>query len=267
MVGIYANTDKPNAVSIANELRRTLSDRGVANIFLERGFSQCPDLIVVVGGDGTVLEVVQKAAETGVPILAVNAGNVGFLTEFEAEDFDTCVEIICGEDYDCYDRKMLSCSIVEEEFYAFNEVSIHRMNTENDVKCTLSVSLKIDGEFVESFRSDGLIIATPAGSTAYSLSAGGAILAPDLKALIATPLCAHTLTSKPIVFSEDSIAEITVSGSVKGGVFCDGKFKTSLSDKDVLTVKTSDLKAKFIKGKRTFYDTLFKKLTSWGVNR
>ena len=128
--------------------------------------------------------------------------------------------------------------------------------------CTLLLDLLIDNEFVDRFRADGIVIATPTGSTAYSLSAGGAVLTPKINAFIATPICAHTLRSKPIVYADNVFAEVGVfSDGV--GVFCDGKFVGTLGFEQRLKIKKSNYSLKLVRGKKGFYETLFNKLTSW----
>ncbi|MBQ9480817.1 MAG: NAD(+)/NADH kinase [Clostridia bacterium] len=267
MIGIYVNGSKTAATEIADELIGALSSRGVETAKLDRDFSEDPDVIVVIGGDGTVLDVAEKAARSGKPILAVNAGVVGFLSCFEKDELDRCADLLQKGAFVTEERPLISFSRFGKDYYALNEISVQRVNAAEGSGCTLSLSLYIDGVFAEGFRADGIIISTPTGSTAYSLSAGGAVLAPDLNALIATPVCAHTLSSKPIVFSDSSVAEVSLSGEVSGGVFCDGKFCSNLSQGEKIAVKRSDLRVKFIKGNRSFYDTLFKKLTFWGVDK
>ena len=266
MIGIYANETRPLASDISENLTSSLLKRGVECVKLSADFAEKPDLIVVIGGDGTVLDVALKAAVLGSPILVINAGSVGFLSCFEANEIEACAEFIAGGKFAIEERPLLCLEREGKTFYALNEVSVQRVTESVGMNCTLSLSFKIDGEFVEGFRADGIIIATPTGSTAYSLSAGGAILAPSINALIATPLCAHTLSSKPIVFSDSSSVDISVDNSVKGGVFLDGRLAFGVSQGDIVTVKKSNISTKFIKGKRTFYDALFRKLSSWNIN-
>lgn len=260
MIGIYANSKKENALRLAEELAASLSRAGIAFCGLKRDFTEVPDVIVVIGGDGTVLEVAKRAARADVPVMSVNAGGVGFLACFEADEIGECAKALETGEYKTERRPLLDCRIGDKTFDALNEVIVQRTVNENGNLCAVPVSLKINGEFVEKFRGDGLIVATPTGSTAYSLSAGGAILPPALGALIATPVSAHTLGSKPIVFSDDSVAEISTEAPYKAGVFCDGKFVCEITGDQNVMISRSDLSVRFVKGTRSFYETLFNKL-------
>ena len=266
MVGIYVNVKKEVSVSLANSLVARLNTEGIPYVILDN--AKCVseiDILIVIGGDGTVLDVVNGAANKNVPILSVNAGSVGFLACIEGDELDLCVEYIKKECFELETRPLVECTLNGITYRALNEITVQRKSHLAENGCTLSLSLKIDGVFVDSFRADGIIIATPTGSTAYSLSAGGAILTPGISALIATPLCAHTLRSKPIVFSERVCAEIGVLSS-EGEIYCDGKFVGMLNKGASVKIQKSELNATFIKGKRNFYETLFRKLTSWSEN-
>jgi len=262
LIGIYVNKSKNNSAEISNKLQEGLIKRNLECEILSREFSSSPELIVVIGGDGTVLEVVERASKMQVPVLAINAGCVGFLAGYEDKELEECIDFIANGKFEIEERPLIKCQSKDFEGLALNEVSVQRRWDKGDNGCTLSLSLKIDGEFVDSFRADGIIVATPTGSTAYSLSAGGAILTPKINALIATPLCAHTLRSKPIVFSDSVCSEIQIDSDY-AGVHCDGKFVGELKNGEKITVVKSSLILKLIKGKKSFYQTLFKKLNSW----
>lgn len=263
MIGIYANSASERAVNIADEICNRLSRQGVEYIKLNKKFSQSVNLILVIGGDGTILDIVVSAAERGIPVLALNAGGTGFLARYEDDEIDECVEFIAKGNFETDERPLICCSLGNKIFYALNDFSVQRASGLSESSCTLSLALVIGGEFVDRFRADGMIVATPTGSTAYSLSAGGAILTPSLGAMIATPLCAHTLRSKPIVFSDSDSAEIIVEGRSAGAVYADGRFASDIQVGQKIVVKKSEYSVKFIKNKENFYKTLLKKLTSW----
>jgi len=262
LVGIFVNRVKDICTEVATALKTELSARSISFVDVNSNIPSTVDLVVVIGGDGTVLNVAEQAAKTGIPVLAVNAGDVGFLSCFEANEIVACADFISAKTFETEERPLICANYQGKTYYALNEVSVQRGSVKHEYGCTLSLSLNINGEFVDSFRSDGIIIATPTGSTAYSLSAGGAVLAPALNALIATPLCAHTLRSKPIVYSDALTAEIVIN-SPTGGLFCDGRYVCDLQDGGTVQVKRSEYSVKFIKGKRSFYQTLFRKLTAW----
>ncbi len=263
LVGIYTNSTKDKADVLSTQLISLLKQRGIDCEKTTKCFKQSFDIIVVVGGDGTVLDVVQCAAEKDIPILALNAGKVGFLSAFESDELSSCVDFIVSGKFEFDKRPLISCKINDSEYFALNEICVQRITNSDGADCTLTVKLNIGDEFVDKFRADGILIASPTGSTAYSLSAGGAVLTPSLSAFIATPLCAHTLRSKPIVFSDNDISYVEIEGDTSGGIFCDGKFKCTIQQNEKVTVSKSDLSVMFIKGKNGFYKTLFKKLASW----
>lgn len=261
MTGIYANLKGERVPQVLRALTAALDEHGIDFAMLDRKQRALPDLTVVVGGDGTVLDIAAAAAAAGTTVLALNAGGTGFLSAFEADEIDECADAIANGRFDTVERPLISCRYSDEEWFALNEVTVQRTSTDISEGCTLQVTLSIGGEFSDRFRADGIIISTPTGSTAYSLSAGGAILVPGLGALIATPLCAHTLRSKPIVFSDTTPAAITVGGG--GGIFIDGRFVSSAAAGAEILVCKSDLALKLVKGKKSFYSTLYGKLTSW----
>lgn len=265
MVGIYVNQFKPLAQSIANKLNNLLSDRGVEAVFVTKQHFEKLDLIVVVGGDGTVLDMVPVAIKNGSPIMAINAGGVGFLSGFEAAELELCVDIIASGRYDVDKRPLLAACVDGCTHLALNEVSIQRSVDGCSTCCTLQLSLNIDDEFVYSFKADGIIVSTPTGSTAYSMSAGGAILSPSIKGIIATPLCAHSLCAKPIVFDDNAIALISFNKGLSGNVYCDGKYVCGIEGSDSVEIYKSNYCIEFVKGNKTFYNTLFNKLSSWSV--
>ncbi len=266
MIGIYANPFSQEAKAVSVKLIDQLEASGEECVLIDKDFSNSLKLIVVVGGDGTVLDVVEAAAKKDIPILSLNAGSLGFLSCFEADDLSECVQYLLDDKLQYESRPLISCHCEGDRYYALNEVAVQRSSGNGNVGCTVELSLKLDGELADRFRADGLIIATPTGSTAYSLSAGGAILTPGINAMIATPVCAHTLRSKPIVFPGETEAEIILSGRNGGDVFCDGRLCRSISVGCSVLVKKSELSVKLIRGEKSFFNTLFKKLTYWNDN-
>lgn len=222
------------------------------------------DIAIVIGGDGTLLSSAQYGAKYDVPLLGLNMGRVGFLVELEKEDSDLLEKVIKG-DYEIENRMML-CARVERD-----GKEIYRGDALNDIvvsKGTLSkminLELKIDGEAANDYYADGIILATPTGSTAYSLSAGGPIVDPAIDAILVTPVCAHTVTSRPMVISDKQKTELTVRIYHKEDVLLsrDGAESVALFDNDKITVTKSDKKVKLVRcSNRSFYDVLNKKLS------
>lgn len=225
------------------------------------------DIFVCFGGDGTILRCIGEAAFCGSKVFAVNTGNLGFLSALEGNvsPEDICSAVL--SDDTLYEEKpLLRCDSGGKRFYAVNEISVLRTSANGARSESVNLGLYIDGCFVDGYLADGLMIATPTGSTAYSLSAGGAVLAPELKGLIATAVCPHTLHNRPIVFCDDAVAEIELSdknANSAAGVYADGRLFANLLPGEKAVIKKSDLTVKIAKGDN-FFKKLNKKLQYWG---
>lgn len=225
------------------------------------------DLAIVIGGDGTLLNVARRLAEAEVPLVGVNMGRLGFLTDIPAEHMLPEIEKILGGEYEIEERFMLYTEIMR------NGRIVHTANALNDViigKGELSRMIELevyqDGEFVHSMRGDGIIVATPTGSTAYALSAGGPILSPDLPALVLVPICPHTLSNRPIVVGSDSVVELVVTGVVEQHTAAtfDGQEMYPLEANDRVYVRRSPHPVHLIHPSgRSHYEVLRAKLR-WG---
>lgn len=223
------------------------------------------DMLLVLGGDGTILDVVSECALHGVKILGVNCGHLGFLTDFEDNQISDALKLLSEGKFSTFKRDMLEVSYGNNTYYALNEAVIQRSTTGNAFSNTINLRAEIDGSTVDNFIADGLIVSTPTGSTAYSLSAGGAILTPNLEALIMTPICPHSLHSRPIVFSNKSTVKINQSEKDCAlNLIVDGKVMETLSGFEAVTVKKSDRTAEFITvTNNNFFDKLLIKLNIW----
>lgn len=219
------------------------------------------DRVLVFGGDGTVLDAVRAIAGRDIPILGVNLGNLGFLTAYEQDA--ACEEIVrCLKDGAPVSRMLLNISINGvTSLNALNEVVIRTAGTR---PITLDVS--IDGRFADTIHSDGLIVSSPAGSTAYSLSAGGPVLAPEVEAILIIPICAHSLHSRPLVVSASSQIAVGLSGELDATVSVDGVGVGNLQMGGVVSVTKSHNSAVFLSdGDDNFYKKLLAKMNSWGT--
>lgn len=209
------------------------------------------DLFVCFGGDGTILKTAKVAAMFNAPVIAVNTGRLGFLSSFTksvtAEELCEVIKRTENGDMKISERVMLELDLNGEKFYALNEFFVSRSG-EAEARCeSVELGLDINGEFVSRFVGDGLIISTPTGSTAYSLSAGGAILSPEVKAFIATPVCAHSMRSRSVVFGYDGIAEITFyKKRVPAFVYADGRFVCKLCGGDKIKIKKAERVARIV---------------------
>jgi NAD+ kinase len=224
------------------------------------------DLLIVLGGDGTMLAGARLMENRSAPILGVNIGGLGFLTEVTPEEIYKALENVFNDAYAVEERLMLRSRIMR------HGQQVGGASVLNDVvvsKGTLTrmvqMEVRINSQFVTGLRGDGLIIATPTGSTAYSLSSGGPILYPSLHALMLTPICPHTLTNRPIVIPQDVQVEVVVTSREEGAMATfDGQVGIGLRHEDTIEVRASERYAKLIRfPERTFYAVLREKL-KWG---
>lgn len=221
------------------------------------------DALVMLGGDGTMLDVCGEAAKRGVPVLGINLGHLGFLTSVERNETDKISALFTGE-YTVEERMMCDVSVADGDmtktFAALNEATVFSSTSSK----VASFSISCDGRRVINFKADGIIVSTPTGSTAYSLSAGGPIIDPSTELVCVTPICPHVLGSRPIVFSADSVIEIsgrTDSSDTGINVTVDGREQIHASENATVTVKRSPLKTKIIKiGADRFFDIVNTKL-------
>lgn len=277
-VGVVAKLSSREAIRTAHELTDWLERRGVEVALdesisrsrsTERGGQFDPqaeyDLVIALGGDGTLLAVARTLRD-GVPILGVNLGNLGFLTEIgRVELYPSLVEILAGR-YEIERRSQLDVEILRAErgraaYRILNDAVIAKSALARIIQLTL----RVDGRLVTSYRSDGLIISTPTGSTAYNLSAGGPIVHPKMEVAVLTPICPHTFSFRPIVVPDDSRIEVTLE-TQKEEVYLtlDGQEGTSLGFRDTVVVKRSAVSTHLVKvSGRNFYHSLRGKL-HWG---
>jgi len=223
------------------------------------------DLVIVLGGDGTILSIARALAGYTVPLLGVNQGRLGFLTDVSQDRmFDTLAEVLDGE-FEEEDRLLLDTSIMRQEKTIFSACAL------NDVVVSKGASgrviefgVRIDGEFVYSQRSDGLVIATPTGSTAYALSAGGPILHPSLEAFVLVPICAHTLTARPIVVNSQAVVELELTHADDARVHFDGQRHCDIRMGDLVRITRAPSPVRLLHPRHySYYRTLREKLY-WG---
>ena len=224
------------------------------------------DLIIVLGGDGTLLSVARLIGGEDVPILGINLGSLGFLTEVALDEMYTCLEKVCRNEFTTTQRLLLQAEVRREEEL------IAEYRTVNDVVITKSALARIidlrtciNDQYVTTYKADGLIIGTPTGSTAYNLAAGGPIIHPDMQALIMTPICPHTLTNRPIVIPDTSVVTITLN-SENEDVFLtlDGQVGLAIRYQDTVFVKKANHMISLIRSpQRNYFEVLRTKL-KWG---
>ncbi|MBM3726353.1 MAG: NAD(+) kinase [Acidobacteria bacterium] len=224
------------------------------------------DLIIVLGGDGTLLSAARSLDGRNVPVLPVNLGSLGFLTAVTVDEIQDQLAAVLAGQHRTARRRMLHCELrragrVEHEFYALNDVVI----TNTSLARMIDLNTYVDDHFVCRFKADGLIVATPTGSTAYSLSAGGPIMFPSVNALCITPICPHMLTNRPVIVPDTSVIAIESLSDDEGCYLTiDGQSGTALKPGDLVTCRLSERVLSLIRPpKMMFFDVLRQKL-KWG---
>ncbi len=211
--------------------------------------------IFIIGGDGTILRRTEFASTNDIPIIGINAGKVGFLNEFEQEEIEKAVELFKSKKLVRDTRATMQVQCGEKTFYALNDVVVQRLYTENNEGIIINVGVSIDGNEVCDVKGDGVIVATPTGSTAYSLSAGGAILAPRINAFIFTPLASHSFNQRPVVFSSDSNCELAFISGCSAGLFIDGVFVSEIKQNQKVSITKSKKDTVFLRKKDSNFFT------------
>ncbi|NOY86253.1 MAG: NAD(+)/NADH kinase [Deltaproteobacteria bacterium] len=280
-IGIIAKTTSPHAREVMVKLVPWLMGRNVEITVQEEyeGLSgtlakavprnEVPtgvDIMLVLGGDGTLLSVARLVEGTDIPLLGINLGSMGFLTELGLEELFPALERVLTGKYGIEERMRLKVHLYREgdeirEFKVFNDVVINK----GALARIFDLKAFVNGHEVTTYKADGLIVSTPTGSTAYSLSAGGPIVEPTLDVILISPICSHTLTNRPLVVPGSSLVELHLTGD-PGKVYLtlDGQEGMSLSGGDRVQVKASSGRVKLIRtGSKTFYDVLGAKL-HWG---
>ncbi|MCT7446347.1 NAD(+)/NADH kinase [Aliarcobacter skirrowii] len=220
---------------------------------------QKSDFLISIGGDGTLLGVVRKSFKYNLPVLGINLGTLGFLTDLKLEDLPCFIEDLLIDDYKIEPRMMIEAQIGDKKFIAFNDIVISRKN----LSSMLEIKAKIDKKEFNTYYGDGLIVSTPSGSTAYNLSVGGPIVYPLTNAFIITPVAAHSLTQRPIVVPADFEIEFKTP-SDEATVIVDGQDLYDLKQNEIVNIKISKKSAKMLyRTKRDFFKVLSEKLR-WG---
>jgi NAD+ kinase len=231
---------------------------------LDNSFS----IVISIGGDGTILRAATYVRDSGIPILGVNAGRLGFLAKVQKESIESFLQIVLEKKYSITERTLLSmeCSPALSQLnvdFAMNEVAVSRKDTTS----MITIETFLNGEYLNSYWADGLIIATPTGSTGYSLSCGGPILTPDVKALVITPIAPHNLNARPLVIPDDTEITLKVSGREEQYLVSLDSRITSVNNNSVLKIKKTPFRINMVEiPEETFFKTLRNKLL-WGEDK
>jgi NAD+ kinase len=226
-----------------------------------------PGLILSVGGDGTFLETVLRVKDLGIPVAGVNTGRMGFLANIPNEDLGKSVDQLCNNEYELISRSMLEISHPTDLFEGESAVALNEITIQKSNVSMITIHVYVDDEFLNTYWTDGLIVSTATGSTAYNLSVGGPILSPEDESIIISPISPHNLTIRPIVLSGSSKLRMVLEGRTNEFLAtCDFRFR-KLPISERISIIGSDIKLKtvMLKGKG-FYSTLRNRLM-WGIDR
>ena len=254
-VAIFTNSEKLGAKEIAEKVKNKLlackveiidKDKSEKEIFLSA------DVLITVGGDGTLINYAKKAATYGKPILGVNAGRLGFLTDVEADNLDLLERLASGE-YTTEKRMMIKVSVIDNGKEVFSDIALNDIIISGgDIARIADIEVNV-GKDVISYRADGIIISTPTGSTAYSMSAGGPIIDPSMRCFNLTPICSHSLTARPMMINEGEKIEVTIPSITRTAVYLgvDGiRYNQSLKKQKIVLEKCNfDVKLINLSGK------------------
>lgn len=274
-IGLLVNQDKKRAIEVAEEIMRILTDGGaevissalcpIANTTVadaaEDVIRDC-DIAVTVGGDGTIIHNAKFAALYRKPLLGINLGRIGFVANIEPDELSELQKLLTG-DYRIQPRMLLEITKTRGDhsvtYTAVNEAVIHR----DSLSSMVDISVDIGGERIIGYRADGMLFATPTGSTAYSFSAGGPVIEPDMRCILLTPVCPHALSSRQVVFGENVVltARVHQRSHNKCYMTVDGQNYVTVSSEDTVTVKKSPMELQLIILKeKNFYTLLNEKL-------
>ena len=279
-VGIIANVAKEKSSEYTAALREWMLKRGL-DVYLEEGIAAkigclpgvekeklwaMVDLIVVFGGDGTILRTARLVRGRDVPIVGINLGVFGYLTEVNLDEMYNALELILAGDFQVEKRMMLDVEIQGggepfREGTVLNDVVINRGNLSRIVEFETSV----DGRYLTTFKADGLIIATPTGSTAYSLAAGGPIVFPELNSILINPICPHTLTNRPLILPEGAVVRVALCALEQGAtVTLDGQVSFTVKYGDSVTIRKSRYVTTLVSSPHRGYLEILRTKLGWG---
>ena len=227
------------------------------------------DLLISIGGDGTILRAATLVRSSGIPILGINAGRLGFLASVQKDNIDSFLQFVMDKKYSISKRTLLSldCSpendAIKEINFAMNEITVSRKDTTS----MITIETYLDGEFLNSYWADGLIISTPTGSTGYSMSCGGPILTPNVKSLVIAPIAPHNLNARPLVIPDDTEVKLRVSGREENYLVSLDSRVTTITNESILIIKKTPFQINMVEiQEETFLKTLRNKLL-WGEDK
>lgn len=269
---IYTNQMKDKEYQITGEVKRLLEEKGQqVTLFSDLKSGEIPvhmDAMLVLGGDGTVLQAVRETKTEPIPLIGINLGTLGFLAQIEPAGIEEALDRLIAGDYTREERMMLQGQAVfadgsVREGFALNDIVI----TRNGPLQMLKLNIYVNGRFLHQYQADGVIVTTPTGSTGYSLSAGGPLIAPGAKLLMLTPICPHTLNQRSIIFSSEDVIEIEIPEGRDGqmqrvSASFDGVTSAYITTGERIRIRKSEQCAEFIlMNQESFLDVLNRKMS------
>jgi NAD+ kinase len=241
-VGIVVNVGKPDAAKVAARLQEHAEAAGIKVVRIDDEVPEGLSAVLGVGGDGTVLRAARMARRRDLPVAGVNVGRVGYLAEFEVDELETLVDAIAEQHTDTFERMTVKVDYPGGSATGLNDVVVEKVVAERIIE----VGVTINGHPFARYRADGLIVATPVGSTAYSLSAGGPVLDPSLEALIMTPVAPHSLLSRSMVVAPNAEIEVSVGIDRPARVNVDGRKVTIVDPGESVSIGRGDETVRFL---------------------
>ena len=285
-IGIVVKPHQPDALKTICELTIWLAQRGITLVggpeiereriehetgcaveeVIPEELAACADLILVLGGDGTMIATARLMGDTEVPVLGVNYGGLGYLAEFRIEELYSALESILAGNYRLDKRVMLSVELVRgDESVTRNRVLNDVVINKSALARIIEIEASLNQQFVNAFRADGLIVSTPTGSTAYNLSAGGPVIFPSMNAVVITPICPFTLSNRPIVVPDSAVIELCLKTAQEDvALTLDGQVGFPLKIEDRVVIRKSHTSFNLVQPtNRNYFDVLRDKLR-WG---
>ena len=272
IIALFPNEKKAHSFEIGIGIREFLEKQGITVVAEDekaKRIGAAPlssvdpkkiDFLIAMGGDGTLLRITHNFKYLDAPILGINLGHLGFMADVPVTDIYPSLTDLLNGKYTIEKRLTLTACSRDQELFAVNDIVLHRASNYS----LIELSIQVDGVYINTFVADGIIIATPNGSTAYSLAAGGPILSPTLEALVITPICPHTISNRPIVLTADKTIEIEyLSPYDPIDVRADGLNALSLPSKESITVKQSEKTFKLVNLHRHEYFSTLRSKLGW----
>src|SRR6266545_5247962 len=280
-IGVVAKTDRADAREVVERLLRWCAERGLQPVLEKETAGLCPDmpaatarkpdlpgqvdLLLVLGGDGTLLSMARLVGDLGVPILGVNLGGLGFLTALTVDELFPALEAYLNDGLVIEERMMLAAAVSRDgerlsEYVALNDVVI----TKSAMSRIIRLEVAVDQQFATGYRADGLIISTPTGSTAYCLSAGGPIVFPTMDAVVLTPICSHTLTNRPVVLPAHQRIEVRLLTDQDVMLTLDGQVGFALKQSDTVAVYRAAPRIRLLRFPQKHFFSVLRTKLKWG---